>query len=167
MVPLSLTSDSHQFDEQPSLCFEIHGMTGSFFNLVSDDCTSVNALYEVNAINKDLNFISEIGVKAVNLRNECVTVRVPVDTNCVPEIRQGDEGIMGVPRYEDAGVSVRRSGTAVRVSVPNCANSRLVMWIMCRNTTGQLQLRFDITRGLNLKPTSHGLLGEILSTSMH
>lgn len=160
IVPLSLTSDSHSFEEPPSLCFEIHGSSGTTFNLVSDTCTSVNALYRTSSVNEDLNFISEIGVKAVDMNGNCVTVRVPVSNNCLPEITSGGSDVAPTPRFDSAGITVRRSGSAVRVSVLNCASSRLVMWIKCRNISNQPQLRFDITRGLNLNPTSHGLLGE-------
>ena len=160
VVPLSFTDDSHEFEETPSLCYEIHGQAGKTFNLVSDTCTSVNALYETSAANSELNYISTIGIRAVNLLRQCVDITVPV--NCNPTISIGDIGILPMPRYDEAGISVRRSGSsAVRVSVPNCASSPLVMWIRCRRPNNQPQLRFDITRGLNLDPTSHGLLGEL------
>ena len=163
VVPLSLTPDSHSFEEPPALCFEIHGSSVSTFNLISDTCTSVNALYQGSTVDEELNFISEIGVKAVDLNGECITVCVPVSTNCFPEILCEDGAVSATPRFDQAGISVRRSGSAVRVSVPNCASSQLVMWIKCRNISSQPQLRFDITRGLNLNPTSHGLLGEFIS----
>ena len=158
-VPLYLTLDSHHFDERPSLCFEVHGTAGKFFNLVSDTCTSVNALYQTSTEDAALNYISEIGVKAINLRGECVTISVSVD--CVPEIHQGKE-IVEMPHYDEAGITVRRFSSFVRISVPNCATSPLVMWIKCWSIDDQPQLRFDITRGLNLNPTSHGLLGELV-----
>lgn len=166
IVPLALTPDSHSFEEPPALCFEIHGASGSTFNLISDTCTSVNALYQTSTVDSELNFISEIGVKAVDLNDECITVRVAVSDNCLPEIRRGTEVFSAMPRFNSAGVSVRRTGSAVRVSVPNCASSQLVMWVKCRNISNQPQLRFDITRGLNLNPTSHGLLGENSSRTM-
>ena len=106
-----------------------------------------------------LNYISEIGVKAINLCGECVTIGVSVD--CVPEIHQGDE-IVETLRYDEAGITVCRFSSFVRVSVPNCATSPLVMWIKCWSVNDQSQLRFDITRGFNLNPTSHGLLGELV-----
>ena len=161
IVPLSLAPNSSSFDESPSLCFEIHGVSGSTFNLVSDTCTSVNALYRISSVNSDLNFISEIGVKAVDLNSDCVDIRIAVDRNCTPEIRRGNDDVTTLPRFENAGVLVRQSGSSVRISVPNCANSQLVMWVKCREVNSQPQLRFDITRGFNLQPTSHGLLGEI------
>ena len=158
IVPLYLTLDSHQFDEQMSLCYEVHGMAGKFFNLVSDNCTSVNALYQTSTEDTTLNYINEIGVKAINLQGECVTISVSVD--CVPEIMYRGGEIVATPHYDEAGITVRRFSSHVRASVPNCANSPLVMWIKCWSVHDQPQLHFDITRGLNLNPTSHGLLGE-------
>ena len=164
VVPLSLAPNSTELEGgRPSLCYEIHGAAGSSFNLISDTCTSVNAFYSTSSVNPELNFISEIGVKAVDLDGECVTVNVSVDNDCVPSIYLGDEHVLSMPRYNNAGVVIRQSGKSVRISVPNCANTQLVMWIKCREVNQQPQLRFDITRGLNLNPTSHGLLGELAS----
>ena len=47
-----------------SLCYEIQGEANQYFNLISDTCVSVNALYSpgINAL--DGNIISKIGVLA-------------------------------------------------------------------------------------------------------
>lgn len=158
VVPLFLTDSSHRFEDRPSLCFEIHGQSGWYFNLVSDECTSVNARYEAANTTDDWNVITEVGIKAVNTMGDCIDIRVTIENNCVPEISaRGGQDIM--QRYMEAGVSVSRRGRGVRVSVPNCANFQLVMWLTCMVVEGQGQMRFDIARGFNLRPTSHGLLG--------
>ena len=54
-----------------------------------------------------------------------------------------------------------KHGRRVRISVPNCENVQLVMWIVCEEVRGEGMLRFIITRGVNLRPTSHGLLGKL------
>ena len=58
----------------------------------------------------------------------------------------------------------------VRISVPNCADTMLVMWVFCKD--GQVEdpvtweffdvsfIRFVVMRGLNLGETSHGLIGK-------
>ena len=166
IVPLSLTpnSQSDLFQEnQVALCYEIHGIPGANFNLVSDTCTSVNALYSISSVNPELNFISGIGVRAVDVNRNCVDIRVSVAQNCTPEIRRGNDDITALPRFASGGIVVRKTGESVRISVPNCANTQLVMWVKCREVNNQPQLRFDITRGFNLDPTSHGLLGELNS----
>ena len=63
--------------------------------------------------------------------------------------------------YDSSGVSVTKRQTHVRVSVPNCGDVRLVMYATCiiGSDAGTPTIRFDITRGINLSPTSHGLMG--------
>jgi len=137
-----------------SLCFEVHGSANRIFNLVSDVCTTVNAHYTPMDIPENGNIISRIGVRAVPNSGLCKNVRVELN-GCRAFI--DDTEVIG--SREEEGVEVRRLRKRVRISVPNCANLRLVMWAMCRNINGQTMLRFVITRGLNLRPTSHGLLG--------
>ena len=166
IVPLSLTPNSHTFQEnQVALCYEIHGMPGETFNLVSDTCTSVNALYSISSVNPELNFISDIGIRAVDMNRNCIDIRVSVAQNCTPEIRRGNDDIIVTSRFDGGRVSVRKSGPLVRISVPNCGSRQLVMSVRCREVNAQPQLRFDIMRGANLSPTSHGLLGELCSIS--
>ena len=148
--------------DNPSLCYEIHGNASETFNLVSDECTSVNALYS-SMDNPDRgNIISSVGVKAVNNLRQCVNIAVSIESGCHPEI-----GGTFMDRYNFAGISVRRFGQKVKISVPNCENTELVMWVLCENITdqneniiGQEMIRFLISRGVNLRPTSHGLLGK-------
>ena len=137
-----------------SLCFEIHGEPNRIFNLVSDQCTSINANYTAMNIPENGNVISQIGIRAVPSAGECKNVRVELQ-GCRAFI--GSAEVIGI-RNED-NVAVRRMRNRVRISVPNCDNLNLVMWVMCQNISGQPMIRFVITRGLNLRPTSHGLLG--------
>ena len=137
-----------------SLCFEVHGSANRIFNLVSDVCTTVNAHYAPMDIPENGNIISHIGVRAVPHSGLCKNIRVELD-GCRAFI--DDTEVIG--SREEEGVEVRRMRNRVRISVPNCANLRLVMWAMCQNISRQTMLRFVITRGLNLRPTSHGLLG--------
>ena len=58
------------------------------------------------------------------------------------------------------GVYIRLYPTRVRISVPNCGNVSLIMWVTCQNVSGQEMIRFNISRGIPLQPTSHGLLGK-------
>ena len=61
---------------------------------------------------------------------------------------------------------MRRYSNRVRVSVPNCELVDLVMWVMVVEMRGENMIKFVIMRGVNLSPTSHGLVGEIMFTSM-
>ena len=140
----------------PSLCFEIHGATNEIFNLVSDRCTSVNALYGSLNTPDNGNIITAVGVIAVNRQAECVDIRVSLEEGCMPLINQ----VLATSRYSSSGVSVRKYGQRVRISVPNCENTQLVMWLLCEEIEDQGMIRFVMSRGVNLQPTSHGLLGE-------
>ncbi len=149
----------------PSLCFEIHGESGKYFNLVSDDCVSINARYA--RLNEYLNIIDEIGIRAVDDRGKCRNIEVNVDT-CIPTI----DGVDVASDFRESGVFVRSYPTRVRVSVPNCnGSSHLIMNIICQKNLTVLDpfteapfkadmLKFVITRGINLNENSHGLVGE-------
>ena len=153
----------------PSLCYEVHGRRDTYFNLISDTCTSVNAFYEkalVNSSNIDLNMVTKIGVRAVGGDNEtCTNIEVDLDS-CTTSV----DGVI-LSTYSLSGISVRRKddGSRVRISVPNCADTHLVMYVFC--TSGMVEdpvdwkyyrarfIRFVVLRGLNLNEFSHGLLG--------
>lgn len=153
----------------PHLCFQVHGEPDTHFNLLSDTCVSVNALYQ--SVQSDFpsgfHVITEIGISATDDAARCIFVQVGVANECAPIMRTSDldgDGVLDpveVTEYDSRGVSVslRRRGL-VRVAVPNCNGQRLVMYLSCVTTTGDTPVvRFDITRGINLSPTSHGLLG--------
>ena len=140
------------------LCYEIHGDAGQHFNLISDECLSVNGLYAqrtvtVDSIPENLNVLSEIGVRAVDRSGNCVNVSVRVD-GCATSVN-------GQPmiRYNQFGVRVRRSDSQVRVSVPNCEDANVVMRVFCDSVDGVSMIRFVVTRGLNLRETAHGFIG--------
>ena len=102
------------------------------------------------------NVISVIGVRAVNSEGECVNITVDAASNCTPSVIDS-QGVQATGvRYNRAGVAVSRVRNRARISVPNCGVNRLVMWVTCQDRG---MLRFDLTRGVQLRPTSHGLLG--------
>ena len=177
-VPLSFDSEDFQVlprtvsarETTPHLCFEIHGDSGSYFNLLSDTCTSVNALYSAvaDAASFGLNVITKIGISAVDSTNSCIFIEVGVENNCLPIVQSqllngnGASDPVEVTTYNLNGVSVSTRRTHVRVSVPNCESVRLVMYVSCEHLedSDTPMIRFDITRGINLSPTSHGLMGK-------
>ena len=160
------------------LCYEIHGDADEYFNLVSDECTSVNAHYMQAPAAPSLNIIDSIGVVAVDNNGQCHHISVDAGS-CSAVVNNDTMEPMSKKRsvksgtYEENGISVRSYTTRVRISVPNCADNKLVMWVICENnslydTRNKIQtpptemIRFEITRGLNLKEYSHGLLGNTL-----
>ena len=147
-----------------SLCFKVDGRADQWFNLVTDECTTVNAHY--GELNQDLNAIDKIGMRVVDSAGQCVNIRVDVD-QCMTEVN----GAQLEGRYSANTVSVRRYRNRVRISVPNCNDLTLVMWVFCETrtlddpyggseVTGDM-IKFVVMRGLNFgNRVAHGLLGK-------
>ena len=160
-VPISTTSDAS------TLCYEVHGEADRFFNLISDNCVAVNAHYAragTNNPNITLNVIDSVGVRAVSSDESCVNIQVDLE-GCSATV---DDVSVNMP-YRANSISVRRYNNRVRIAVPNCRETDLVMWVFC--TSGSTEdpftwvyynfdfLRFVVTRGINLDESSHGLIG--------
>jgi hypothetical protein len=150
-----------------SLCYEVHGEKNRWFNLVSDECTTVNALYV--ALTERLNIIDEIAIKTVDNQNQCIDISVSIENSC----RAVVNGV-NVNRYSMGGVSVRTYTNRVRISVPNCHDVTLVMWVLCEEqnffvegdsgaftTVARKNIKYLVKRGLNYgNVLSHGLIGK-------
>ena len=141
-------------DGSASMCYEIHGDAGKYFNLISDTCTSVNTRFSTMESNPKLNAMSVIGIYAATSatpNGNCAEIEINID-NCAASL--DGELIELVAQVDD--IRIRKfNNRRWRVSVPNCERPSAVMWITCENN----MLRFRIARGSNLAPTSHGLLG--------
>lgn len=161
-VPLFASEDSlNVLDiDQIALCYEIHGRADQFFNLVTDECTSVNSHYI--ALSSTLNVINQVGVRAISSINQCHNILVSLD-GCTASIDGTELNV--TQRYMRAGISVRRYSNRVRISVPNCNDQSLVMWVMCESRTlDQIttqMIDFAVMRGLNFGHShAHGLVGK-------
>lgn len=151
-----------------SLCYEIHGQADAFFNLVTDECATVNAHY--HDLTSYLNVIDQIGVRAVDNNGMCRNIQVDVN-GCAASI-DGSPLAAG-NRFSSGGISVRSYSNRVRISVPNCAELTLVMWVICETrtledpfgngvVTGDM-IKFVVMRGLNFgHRKAHGLLGKLV-----
>ena len=141
-----------------SLCYEVHGKANSYFNLVSDKCTSVNAFYVslTNALAG--NIIGGIGINAVDQDGVCHRIETRLD-QCSALV-DGDALSVG-ETYDKAGIIVMRRRNRIRIALPNCGNVDLIMWFICQNVSGEMMSRFVISRGVNLQPTSHGMVGKL------
>ena len=149
-----------------SLCYEIHGRADAFFNLVTDACATVNAHY--HDLTSYLNVIDQIGVRAVDTNRMCRNIEVDVD-GCTASV--DGQPLAAGARYSSGGISVRRYSNRVRISVPNCNELSLVMWVICETrtledpfgtgtVTGDM-IKFVVMRGLNFgHRLAHGLLGK-------
>ena len=81
-VPIWTDPDVEPGDEIESLCYEVHGENDAYFNLISDECTSVNVYYQeavTPSENIDLNVVTSIGVRARG-NNSCWNIQVDLET---------------------------------------------------------------------------------------
>ena len=151
-----------------SLCYEVHGQSNRFFNLISDTCVAVNAHFtRVNTVspNIDTNVMDAVGVRAVSENGTCVNIQVRLQ-GCSAAV----DGQV-VSTYEASGVKVSSDTNHVRITVPNCGDPDLTMWVFC--SVGQIEdpvtweyfqynyLRFVVMHGINLDALSHGLIGKL------
>ena len=147
-----------------SLCYELHGDDGVYFNLVSDGCVSVNAHYVAVGFDLDINIIDAITVRAVDANGDCKSIAVGLQ-GCSFSV----DGFL-MDSYSFGGIAIRKYHNRIRISVPNCADQDLVMWVICQNSTLEHpetwehfaveMIRFMIARGFNLNERSHGILGQ-------
>ena len=151
-------------NKEYSLCYEVYGRTNTTLNLVSDTCVNVNARYGPMNNPDEGNIINAIGVRAKGLSdNSCHNIRVDLD-GCSANIDSPDGSsvsLASMQSFEQDGISVRKYPRRVRIAAPNCENVMLVMWVICENRNNNDMIKFVIARGVNLRPTSHGLLGRI------
>ena len=166
-VPIWNSMDVDPNDPPISLCYEVHGAADKFFNLVSDSCVTVNAHYWKSPIaspNIDLNVVDAIGVRTVSNNFSCVNIRVGLQ-GCQATVNGADVNL-----YRSNGITVRKYSNRVRIAVPNCGDTDLVMYVFCkRGRTEDPEtwvyfdfdfIRFVVMRGLNLDERSHGIIGE-------
>ena len=168
-VPLFDDPNVSPDDPISKLCYEVHGEANASFNLISDECTSVSAFYQTASTaspNIDLNVVTQIGVRAVGNSDSCYNIQVNLDGACSATVN-------GDPATNNTfdGITVRQypRSRRVRISVPNCADTMLVMWVFCRD--GEVEdpvtweyfdvsfIRYVVMRGLNLNEQSHGIIG--------
>ena len=173
-VPILTDPNVTDDDVIASLCYEVHGEAGKFFNLVSDSCVSVNSHFSraLNNPNITLNVVDTIGVLAVSNDGTCAIIHVGLN-ECHVTVKS-----VGMNRlYRSNGITIRVHRNRVRISVPNCGDKDLVMWVFC--TSGRTEdpftweyfsfnfIRFLVVRGFNLAEESHGLIGEDRALALH
>lgn len=146
------------------MCYEVQGQRDSYFNLISDCCTSVNAHY-VAASDPIQNVIKVIGVVATDRGNETHYIKVEVNSKGFCEAQMDGQALVN-NGTEIMGVSVHHENKLVTISVPNCSppNEQLVMWVYCQilliRSNPQTMIKYIINRSLQQRPTAHGLIGQ-------
>ena len=108
------------------------------------------------------NIISSVGVRAKgDGDNSCHNIRVDLD-GCSATIDSPggiSSSLSNLESFQQDGISVRKYPRRVRIAAPNCENVMLVTWVICENQNNQDMIKFVIARGVNLRASSHGLLG--------
>ena len=139
------------------LCFEVHGQSGNHYNLISDKCTSVTALYSAGVVNTEMNVITKIGVRTQGTGGPCHSVKVDLD-NCSASLDGAYVNKSSTVSVDGVRLSARRSH--IRVSVPNCEASRsIALWVTCTTRRSESLLEVVVSRGDGLEPTAHGVIG--------
>ena len=142
-----------------SLCFQVHGESGNYYNLISDDCIQVNVLYGAMKEPEDGNIVKEIGILVHNTGNNCTEIKLQAN-RCVPVIN----GVSFDGSYNEDGIIVDGIGKRnFEVTVPNCKATQgddLTFIISCYRVNKQKLIRFDVSRGGGIKPGAHGLIGK-------
>ena len=142
-----------------SLCYQVHGRPEEFFSLISDACVSVNVRYQRQTASLSETYISDVGIISVDDNDTCV--RVEVNSNdCAVTVN--NEVLQTI--YDVSGLTVTKLTDGVRLSLPNCEFRDVIITVMCSPlpTTGQSRMELFLSRMLNFRATSHGLLGKKL-----
>ena len=164
-------------EQTVSLCYQVHGEENNFYNLVSDDCVSVNAhvtqpIPEVNS-----HVIDKIGVRAIGTNGSCYEILIARE-NCAVSVNGDPIAINTL--FEEEGIRIFndrrifREPNVIQVSVPNCGRVLVdMMNVTCTeyrihgSEEESEVLEFTTTRGISSIEAAQGLVGkcEIFSLS--
>ena len=142
------------------LSFKVHGQSGNHYNLISDRCTSVTALYSAGVVNTEMNVITKIGMRTQGTSGTCHLVKVDLD-NCSASLDGAYVNKNSTASVDGVRLSARRSH--IRVSVPNCEASRsIALWVTCTTRRSESLLEVVVSRRDGLEPTAHGVIGAFI-----
>ena len=149
------------------ICYQVHGEDDHYYNLLTSNCTSVNALW--TAATSTLNVITQVAVRVVSMQSSCHSILVDLDQCAVTIDGVGPSTDNGV--LLDVGdVVVRRVNNWVGVRVPNCMEPRLALHVLCEHRnifnsdtdTYEMipMIKLSITRKRGARRgIAHGLIG--------
>ena len=148
-----------------SLCYQVHGESGKYYNLISDECMQMNALYQAFKNFENENFIKEIGLLIKNSEDNCTEISLRANL-CSPVI----DGIPFNESYDEDEITIINTGKRrFEITVPNCKATEaddIKFEIACHKTKGQKVIQFNIERGGGIKPGAHGIVGKIYMHSL-
>ncbi len=160
-IPLLLSGNdlSQIGSKEVFLCYEVHGDSKQHFNLVTDQCLSINALF--TAVVPKIDVITSVGIQAINDKGDCVSILVE-RKDCSVSI--GGEKM--VDTFANAGIYVQRSDEEVFISVPNCGGNPAIRLRCISRNLGNSQgdlINLIIMRGQGIGGRrAHGLIGELI-----
>ena len=172
-VPV-LLHDSSDLERLSGLCYQIHGEGHTFYNMLSTECTSVNALW--TPVSGTLNVITVVGIRTITNSESCHSVIVDRE-DCSVTIDGGEPHTSNGLLFEDGKFNVkRRRNRVVVIRVPNCNQQNLILRFECEtrnlfNTdTAQYEdfemMKVNFTRRRSARfGDAQGLIGMFIHTA--
>lgn len=152
--------------EKMFLCYDVRGWANQAFNLISDSCVSVNALYSTRS-NTSEAIVSEIGILSKDSDGHCQNITVDLMKGCAISVNGKDVGSDYKP--DNIKIHMNHHGNSrVHITVPNCNKSdALMMWVYCQPKKGRPMMPFEISqRTTHLGSSAHGLVGMCVCTAL-
>ena len=169
-------------DKTVSLCYQVHGEKEKFYNLVSDDCLSVNAHVTQPVPGVKSHVIDKIGIRAIgNNATYCYDIGIARE-NC--SVTVNGNPISVNEKFTEEGIEVfndrmiARNPNVIRISVPNCGRALVdAIQITCTEYNMRISrtetvpvkvLELTTTRGISPIEAAHGVVGKsITPVSVH
>ena len=161
-------------DQTVSLCYQVHGEEDKFYNLVSDDCVSINAHVTQPISGVNSHVMDKIGIRAIGNNGTCYNISINRES-CAVAVN--GEPIATNAQFEEEGVTVfndrmiARNPNVIHISVPNCERALFDMInITCteynmrvsRRETEEVEvLELTTTRGISPIEAAQGLVGKV------
>ena len=175
--PLYSVSLDIEGDESDSnLCYEVHGSSGTVFNLVSDKCFSINARYnEINGTSGRYNEIDDLTIRASDAAENCVDIVIYSEDVCkLAFVRTGTSFEEISTQFQQKGIRVDFIKEHIEVVLPcrSYPGGGIRVIVTCFSefenpisgeilSVRSLGLEFNRAKLPGLTdPLPHGLLGE-------
>ena len=172
-VPLEVNpSDVCVSASSLSLCYQVHGRAGKFYNLLSDNCVSVNAHVSRPFSEVEAHVIDQIGITTIGNNGTCYYIEIERQ-GCSVKVNNQDISVN--TQFEEDGIVVFydrrivRNPPVIYVTFPNCGRPTVdYFFISCteyhiRGTPTPAEiLQFGSSREKSLIRPPHGLIGKLI-----
>ena len=178
----SVAVDFRGEESDSNLCYEIHGESSTFLNLVSDECFSINAQYSAIDGVTGYNKIDKLMIRTSDASDSCIDIFTKSEDDCESAfVRSGTSFNELSRRYRRNGVQVDFADASIEILLP-CRRYRgggIKVTVTClakyenpRNReflpVKNLYVEFNRAKLLeSTNPLPHGLLGELLLDSVY